>query len=157
MDICLFQERCIKIIYHANIWSIVNKIWSSILQKWSGSNSHQIFGSFFTKQPYFWHSENEKWIFRATKMKIPSANLLAIPICTLLQNMRSVRKLLFETSNNIGHLAWKPWIFTLYSSFWEDFFKIFVIFQVCCFVWLLGHKLGCNAKVLHFFDFFWIV
>ena len=71
------QQRCIKIIYHANIWSIVNKIWSSILQKWSGSNSHQIFGSFFTKQPYFWHSKNEKWIFHTTKMKTSFGILVA--------------------------------------------------------------------------------
>ena len=76
-EICLFHERCIKIIYHANIWSIVNKIWSSILKKWSGSNSHQIFGSFFTKQPYFWHSKNEKWIFCTMKMKISFGKLVA--------------------------------------------------------------------------------
>ena len=68
-EICLFQRRCIKIIYDANILSIVNKIWSSILQKWSGSNSHQTFARYFTKQPYFWHSENEKWFFRTKKMK----------------------------------------------------------------------------------------
>ena len=139
------------------IWSIVNKIWSSILQKWSGSNLHHIVGSFFTKQPYFRHSENEKWIFVQRKWEVPSANLLAIPICTLLQNMRSFGETIFETSNNIGHLAWKPWIFILDSSFWEDFFKIFALFQVCYFIWLLGHKWWCNAKVLHFFDIFWIV
>src|SRR3954462_864208 len=26
--------------------------------------------------------------------------------------------------------------------------------KFCWFVWLPGHKLGCNAKVLYFFDFF---
>ena len=62
-----------------------------------------------------------------------------------------------ENNESSYYLAWKQWIFILDSSFWEDFFKIFVIFQVCCFVWLLGHKLGCNAKVLHFFNFFWIL
>ena len=66
-------------------------------------------------------------------------------------------KLSFETSHNIGHLAGKPWIFILDSSFWEDFFKIFALFQVCYFIWLLGHKWWCNVKVLHFFDLFWIV
>ena len=66
-------------------------------------------------------------------------------------------KLYFETSHNIGHLAWKAWIFIVNSSFWQDFFNIFVLFQVCYFIWLLGHKWWCNVKVLHFFDFFWIV
>ena len=75
-EICLFEERCIKIILHTNIWSIVNKIWSSIFEKWSGSNLHQIVGSFFTKNPYFWHSKNEKWIFRATKMKTSFGKLV---------------------------------------------------------------------------------
>ena len=75
MEICLFEERFIKIIL-TNIWSIVNKIWSSIFEKWSGSNLHQIFDSFFTKQPYFRHSENEKWIFRATKMKTSFGKLV---------------------------------------------------------------------------------
>ena len=63
-------------------------------------------------------------------------------------------KLSFEISYNFGHLAWKPWTVILDSPFWEDFFNRFSLFQVCWFVWLLGHKLGCNAKVLYFLIFF---
>src|SRR3954469_8715765 len=55
---------------------IVNKIWSSIIQKWVGSNLHQIIGRSFTKRPYFRHSENEKWIFRATEMKTSFGKLV---------------------------------------------------------------------------------
>src|ERR1043165_6478299 len=40
------------------------------------------------------------------------------------------------------------------AHFEKTFFNRFALFQVCLFVWLLGHKLGCNAKVLYFFDFF---
>ena len=147
-----------KIIYHAKLWSIVNKIWSSILQKWSGSNLHQIVGSFFTKKTLLSTLGKWKMDFSCNK----NENFLwqtccpfqYAPICTKWDHLG---KLSFETSTNIGHLAWKPWTFILDSSFWEDFFKIFALFKVCCFVWLLGHKLGCNANVLHFFDFFWIV
>ena len=40
MEIYLFQESCIKIIWHANIWS-------SILQKWRGSNLYQVMCNVF--------------------------------------------------------------------------------------------------------------
>ena len=43
----------------------------------SGSNSHKIFGSFFTKQPYFWHSENEKWISHTMEKKTRFGKLVA--------------------------------------------------------------------------------
>ena len=89
MEICIFEERCIKMIGHVNIWSIVNKIWSSILQKWSGSNLHQIVGSFFAKRSYFRHSENEKWIFCVAKMKTSFGKLVAHSNMHTLQNMRS--------------------------------------------------------------------
>ena len=109
-EICLFHERCIKIIYHANIWSIVNKIWSSILQKWSGSNSHQIFGRFFTKQPYFWHSKNEKQFFRRTKINNFFGNLVA-------------------------HFSMHP--FAQYEIIWENYpFKL----AVTSVIWLESHE-----------------
>ena len=143
---------------HVNSWSIVNKIWSSILQKWSGSNLHQIVGSFFAKKPYFRHSENEKWIFRATKVKSSFGKLVGH------SNMHTFTKYeitwqKYPLKLAITSVIWleKPWIFILFSSFWEDFFQIFALFQVCYFIWLLGHKWWCNAKVLHFFDFCGIV
>src|SRR3954470_9744699 len=40
------------------------------------------------------------------------------------------------------------------AHFEKTFFNKFALFQVCWFVWLPGHKVGCNAKVLYFFDFF---
>ena len=36
----------------------------------------QLFGSSFTKKPPFGHSENEKWIFRAKKIKTPLGNIV---------------------------------------------------------------------------------
>ena len=62
-------------------------------------------------------------------------------------------KLSFEMSYNFGHLARKPWTFILDSPFCEDFFNRFAVFQVCWFVWLLVHKIGCNAKVFNFWFF----
>src|SRR3954462_1965674 len=35
-----------------------------------------LFGRSFTKRPYFRHPENEKWIFRATKMKTSLGKLV---------------------------------------------------------------------------------
>src|ERR1041385_8158873 len=40
------------------------------------------------------------------------------------------------------------------AHFEKSFFTIFALFQVCWFVLLLRHKLGCNTNVLHIYDFF---
>ena len=93
----------------------------------------------------FSYNENENFLWKTC------CPFQYAPICTKWYHLG---KLSFETSTNIGHLALKPRTFILDTSFWEDFFKIFALFQVYWFVWLLGHKLGCNAKVLHFLIFF---
>ena len=76
-EICPFHKRCIKIMYYANIWSIVNKIWSRILQK----------NEWFKFTPNIWQLlhkttlllalTNEKQIFRTTKMKTSFGKLIA--------------------------------------------------------------------------------
>ena len=46
-----FHERWIKSFCHATIWSILYKMWSTILEKkWSGAILEQTFGRFFTKK-----------------------------------------------------------------------------------------------------------
>ena len=42
------------------------------------------------------------------------------------------------------------------ARFWEHLFKIFAIFQVFYFPYELGHIKWHNAKILHFFELFWI-
>ena len=93
----------------------------------------------------FSFNENENFLWK---------NCLPFKYTQIFKIWDHLVKLCFETSTNIGHLAQKPWTFIPDSSFWEDFSNRFALFQVCWFVWLLWHKLGCNAEVLHFFDFF---
>ena len=42
------------------------------------------------------------------------------------------------------------------GQFWEGFFRIIVVVQVCCFFSQLGHIKWWCALVFHFSDFFWI-
>ena len=109
------------------------------------------------KDPTFGTRKMKKGFFMQRKWKLPLANLLAIQIYKHMQKWDHLDKLSFEISYNFGHLARNPWTFILKSPFWEDFFNRFALFQVCWFVWLLGHKLGCNAKVLHFYVFFELI
>ena len=126
--------------FHATILSIVHYIWPSILWNWFGPFLHQLFGSSFTKNPPFGHSENEKWIFRAKKMKTSVGNIVwkskMYPcaqyeiIWTNYAMNVAIRLIIWleshESSRMIAHL-------------WEHFFKIITVLQVYYFSWKLVH------------------
>src|SRR5215216_4145045 len=57
-------------------WAIVHVRWSSILGKWDGSILKWHFGGYFTKRPVFCARKMEKGIFRATKRKTSSCNIV---------------------------------------------------------------------------------
>ena len=117
----------------------------------------QLFGSSFTKKPSFGHSKNGKWFFRPTKMKTSLGNI----ICH--SNMHPCAQYEIIWTNYAMDVAirliiWleSHWFPHVIARFWEHFFKIIAVLQVCCFLWELGHIWWHNAKVSQFFDFFWI-
>ena len=61
-------------------WKIVHSIWSSIFKKCGIIILKLSFGGCFIKTPRFLHSENEKWLFGATKMKTSSCNIVHHPM-----------------------------------------------------------------------------
>ena len=117
----------------------------------------QLFGSSFTKKPPFGHSENEKWIFRAKKMKTLLGNI----VCYSKMHPRAQYEIIwtnYAMNVAIRLIIWleSHWSPHMIARFSEHFFKIIVVLQVCYFSWELGHIWWHNAKVFQFFDFFWI-
>ena len=97
-----------------------------------------------------WYFLHKKTLFRALKkwkMNFPckeNENSLwqhylefqDAPLCTIWDHLN---KLCHECGHKIDHSAWKPWIFTLDSSFLWTLFKIITVLQVYYFSWKLGH------------------
>ena len=117
--------------WHPTIWSIVNQIWPSILEKWFGPILQQIYGRPFTKKTHFRHSENGKWIFCAKKIKRPLGNIV--------WNSKMHPCAQYETiwTNYAMNVAIRLiiWLESSESScmiahFWEHFFKIIFVLQV---------------------------
>ena len=114
----------------------------------------QLFGSSFTKKPPFRHSENEKWIFRAKKMKTSLGNIVCHsnmhPLCTIWDHLK---KLCHERGHKIDHLAWKPLIFRDDSSFLITLFlKNFCITSLLFFLGTWPHIMTqCEGFLI-----FWI-
>ena len=115
----------------------------------------QLFGSSFTKKPPFGHSKNGKWFFRPTKMKTSLGNI----VCH--SNMHPCAQYEIIWTNYAMNVAIRLIIWLeshesleMIAHFWEHFFKIIVVLQVCYFSWELGHIWWHNAKVSQFFDFF---
>jgi len=116
-------------------WEIVHVRCSSIFEKWGATIVKLLFGGCFTKHPVFGTRKMENGFLVRRKGKLPWATLFAMPRCTCVHNMAHYHKLCHRCGHNIGHLPWKPWNFVCDSSVWEQFFKIFAIFQVCYFSW----------------------
>ena len=98
---------------------------------------------------------NEKWFFRTLKMKTSFDKLVSH------SNMHpfAQNEIIWENYPSKLALTSVIWLESHEPSYSithyeKTFFKIFALFQVCWFLWLLGHKFGCNAKVLHFLIFF---
>ena len=114
--------------------------WPSILEKWFGPILQQLFGSSFTKKPPFGHSKNGKWFFCLKKMKTSLGNI----VCH--SNMHPCAQYEMIWTNYAMNVAirliiwleshWSPHVI---ARFWEHFFKIIVVLQVCYFSWKLGH------------------
>ena len=108
--------------WHPTIWSIVNKIWTSILEKWFGPfcNNYLVVPS---QKTSFRALEKWKMIFSSNK----NENFLGqhclpfqyAPLCTIWDHLN---KLCHGCGHKIDHLAWKPWIFTHDSSFLRTLF-----------------------------------
>ena len=127
-----------------------------ILTKYIFTIIQHILGRCFTK-PAFGAFGKWKMLFSRNKVE-NFIRQYCLPcqdahVCTIWAHYH---KLCHHGGHNIGCLAWKPYNFILDSSFWEHFLKIFEILQVCYFIWILGHIISHNAKVFHFFEFFWI-
>jgi hypothetical protein len=88
-EVYLFHERCMESSRHLNSWWFVHKIWYIILYNSCGPIELQIFGSFFTKNPFLtvWKIENE--LFMQRKEKNPKWILLSIPSRTHVHNTGS--------------------------------------------------------------------
>ena len=125
---------------HPTIWSIVHEICPSILEKWFGTILQQLFVSSFTKKPPFGHSKNGKWFFRPKKMKTSLGNIVYH------SNMHPCAQYEIIWTNYAMDVAirliiwleshWSPHVI---ARFWEHFFKIIAVLQVCYFHRELGH------------------
>ena len=93
---------------------------------------------------------NSPWKENENSLRQHCLEFQDAPLCTIWDHLN---KLCHECGHKIDHLAWKPWIFTLDSSFLRTLFKIIIVLQVYYFCWKLGHIWWHNAKVFQFFVF----
>ena len=87
VEICLFLQRWVKTFNTQAFCQLCIK-YGLIFQKIDlvqFCNKYMVGPS---QKTHFGHLKNGKLIFRPTKMKTPQATLFAIPICTLVHNMR---------------------------------------------------------------------
>jgi hypothetical protein len=112
---------------------------------------------FLHRTPQFWHLKNRNWLFRASKRKISSCNIVSYPkmhMCAqyghiiinyalILAITLMVWPKCHETSNMIGHIC-------------EGFFMTFAIFKVQYFFLQLWHIIWHHTKLSHCLDHFWI-
>ena len=87
-----------------------------ILEILFGPILQQIYGRCFTKKTHFRHSKNGKWFLYPKKMKTSLGNI----VC---HSRMHPYKQCHECGHKIEHLGWKPFIFTLDSSFLRTLFK----------------------------------
>ena len=126
--------------WHPSIWSILNQIWPSILEKWFGPILQQIYGRSFTKRTQFGHPENGKWIFRAKKMKTPLGNIVwnsKMHPCAQYEIIWTN----YAMNVAIRLIIWleNPESSRVIAHFWEYFLKIISVLQVYYFSLKLCH------------------
>ena len=119
------------------------------------SNFATIIWEVLHKKTSFWALKNGKWFFRPKKKKTSLGNI----VCH--SNMHPCAQYEIIWTNYGKNVAirliiwleshWSPHAI---AHFWEHFFKIIDVLQVCYFSWELGHIQWHNAKVSEFFDFF---
>ena len=138
-EICLFHERWIKAFDTQPFGPLCIK-YDLVLENWFGPILQQLFGSSFTKKPSFGHSENEKWFLRPKKMKTSLGNIVwnsKMHHCAQYEIIWTdyamnvaIRLIIWLESH------WSPHVI---ARFWEHFFQIIAVLQVCYFSWELGH------------------
>ena len=126
--------------WYPTIWSIVNKIWPSILENLFGPILQQIYGRSFTKRTQSKHSKNGKWLFCAMKVKTPLGNIVwnsKIHPCAQYE----IIWITYAMNVAIRLIIWleNPESSRMIDYFWEHFFKIIAVLQVYYFSWKLGH------------------
>ena len=115
----------------------------------------QIFGRPFTKNR-FEHSKNGKWIFRPKKMKTSLGNIVChskmhpceqyeIIWTNYVMNV-AIRLIICLERHESSHLI---------ARFWEHFFKIIAVLEVCYFSRELGH-IWWHMRRFPNFLIFWI-
>ena len=126
--------------WHPTILSIVHYIWLSILYNLFAPFLQQLFGRSSTKNPPSRHSENEKWIFRAKKMKTSLVNIVwnsymhpcaqyEIIWTNFAMNV-AIRLIIWLESHESSRMI---------AHFLEHFFKIISVLQDYYSSWKLGH------------------
>ena len=116
----------------------LNMAW--YFRKMIWSNFATIIWEVLHKKPPFGHSKNGKWFFRPKKMKTSLGNI----VCH--SNMHPCAQYEIIWTNYAMNVAIRLiiWLGSQESSemiahFWEHFFKIIAVLQVCYFSWELGH------------------
>ena len=139
-EICLFHERWIETLDTQPFGQLCIKygvlFYKNDLVQYC--NKYMVGPS--QKKTHFGHSENGKWIFRAKKMKTPLGNIVWN------SKMHPCAQYEIIWTNYAMNVAIRLiiWLESHESScmiahFWEHFFKIIVVLQVCYFYWELGH------------------
>ena len=141
-EICLFHERWIKTFYTQPFGQLCIKyglvFYKNDLVQFC--NNYLVVPSY--KKPPFGHSKNGKWFFRPKKVKTSLGNIVCHSNMHLCAQYEIIwTNYAMNVAIRLIILAWKPWIFTLGSSFPRTlFFKIITVLQVYYFSWKLGHK-----------------
>ena len=139
-EICLFHKRWIKTFYTQPFGQLCIK-YGLVFYK---NDLVQFCNNYLVgpsqKTPHFGHSKKGKWLFCAMKVKTPLANFVWN------SKMHACAQYEIIWTNYAMNVAIRLiiWLESLESShmiahFWEHFFKIIAVLQVCYFSWELGH------------------